>query len=359
MNATHPTSVSDIQAIIKDAKQVQIIGNGSKTGLSAPKPNTMQISLKGLTGITEYQPDEYTITAYTGTPIHEIQAELKKHGQYLPFDPMLANSATIGGTVASNLSGSRRWRYGGIRDFILGIRVIDGLAREFRVGSKVVKNSAGFDLAKFFVGSMGKYAVLTELTFKIFPEPPDFTTLQVDYATVDDLLAAVYFINQSVFELDALDIQPQGDGWTLWIRLAGQQDTLPQRIDRLLSTLRNKSNVSDATHSDDPTRWDAMNNLSWASNAKHVVKVVLSPRQIAKLDDAIQPIAPHRYYSVGGNVAWVATDDLNALGKSLSEQELTGLVVLGETHTPILGKPIDNVLSGRVKHILDPENKFV
>lgn len=357
-------SVDDLQAVIKDSKAIHVIGNGSKTGLktglySTYADHVKRVSLAGLIGVTEYEPDEYTITALAGTPVKVIQDALAKNGQYLPFDPMLANTATIGGTVAANLSGSRRWRYGGVRDFILGAHVVDGLGRAFRVGGKVVKNSAGFDLTKFLVGSLGQYAIMTQITFKVFPDVPHFTTLQLMYDSLDDLLSAVYFINQSVFELDALDFEPDGEQWGLWVRMTGLEDTLSDRVQRFISTLQKNTALIDSSQIVSDNRiWDVQNSLSWSSN-QNVVKVTLSPKQIPDFDATHNTLTIERRYSVGGNVGWIATDNLKSLGDVLEKQHLTGLVIHGETDQPILGKPIDNVLSDRVKQIFDPNNKLV
>lgn len=349
-------SVDDLQTLIKDNKAIHVIGNGSKTGLSVP--DVTQAQLTGLIGITEYEPDEYTITAQAGTPVKVIQDALAKNGQYLPFDPMLADTATIGGTVAANLSGSRRWRYGGVRDFILGAHVVDGLGRAFRVGGKVVKNSAGFDLTKFLVGSLGRYAIMTQITFKVFPDVPHFTTLQLMYGSLDDLLSAIYFINQSVFELDALDFKPDGDTSTLWVRMTGLEDTLSDRVQRFIDTLQKNTALIDSSQAvNDNTAWDAQNAVSWSSNP-YVVKVILSPKRIPNFEANVNTPIIERRYSVGGNVGWVATDNLKSLGDVLEKQKLTGLVIHGETDQPILGKPIDNVLSDRVKQIFDPEHKL-
>ena len=107
---------------------------------------------------------------------------LAEHGQYLPFDPPLAAAgATLGGTVAAGLSGPGRYRYGGVRDFVLGVRFVDGMGNLVRGGGKVVKNAAGFDFPKLMVGSLGRLGVLAELSFKVFPQPPAFATLAVSY----------------------------------------------------------------------------------------------------------------------------------------------------------------------------------
>src|SRR4029450_4463398 len=92
-------------------------------------------------------------------------AALAARGQSLRCDPFLLDAgATLGGTVAAGLSGPGRFRYGGLRDFILGVRFVDGLGRLMHMGGKVVKNAAGFDLPKFLVGSLGRFGVLAELT---------------------------------------------------------------------------------------------------------------------------------------------------------------------------------------------------
>ena len=96
----------------------------------------------------------------------------RAHGQYLPFDPPLtAAGATIGGTVAAGINGPCRYRFGGIRDFLIGARIVDGEAAHPAGGGKVVKNAAGFLLHQAMVGSCGTLGVLAELTFKVFPAP--------------------------------------------------------------------------------------------------------------------------------------------------------------------------------------------
>lgn len=354
---TTVSSIADIQEIVKSQQSLHIIGHGSKTALAQSSSDMTTVQLDKLNGIIEYQPDEYTIMVLAGTPLRDIQAALQKHGQYLPFDPMLTQSGTIGGTVACNLSGSRRWRYGGVRDFILGMRVVDGLGRDFRVGGKVVKNSAGFDLAKFFVGSLGRYAIFTELTFKVFPEPPASQTLQLHFESLDATLSTLFFINRSVFELDALDIQPIDTDWVMWIRIAGQPETLPARSDRLLMELREHSLFQQQDDVDEH-HWTEVNDLSWVEDGQTVIKVLLSPKQIPALESALKGITSHRYYSVGGNIGWITTDDIQAVDEILSAHNLTGLAILGKSDKRILGKAIDNVLSDRIKQTLDSENKL-
>jgi len=354
MTVSAPGTVAELQALVRDSERIHAIGNGSKTALHSGHSGAALADLSALSGIIEYQPSEYTVTVRAGTPVRDLAAALREQGQYLPCDPLLPGSATIGGTVAGNLSGSRRYRYGGVRDFILGAEVVDGLARAFRVGGKVVKNSAGFDLSKFLVGSLGQFALMTELTFKVFPDVPRFHSLALDYKRLEDALSAIYFLNQSPFELDALDLMPHEDRWRLLTRLAGFDETLPQRVERFSSAMAQESapfNIAELP--DSAALWDPLADLTGA----YLVKVVLSPKQVPAFDALIADAA--RRYGVGGNVAWVTTEDIDQLVAALNARKLTGLCLRGAVESAVIGAPVKDVLAARVKQVLDPQNKLV
>src|SRR5690606_9356314 len=160
---------------------VAVVGGGSKAGLVAGDAE-VRIDLSALRRLVEYDPGEFTFTAAAATPLREVREMLAAHGQYLPFDPPLADAgATLGGTVAAGRRGPGRLRYGGVRDFLIGIRFVDGRGALVQGGGKVVKNAAGFDLPKLMVGSLGRLGILTELTFKVFPAPPATASLRADF----------------------------------------------------------------------------------------------------------------------------------------------------------------------------------
>jgi len=347
-------SVAELQAFVNSHGRIHVVGRRSKTALHQIDSDVVLADLSGMCGITEYQPQEYTLTVLAGTRVSEIQAALRKEGQYLPFDPLLPDHASIGGTVACNLSGSRRHRYGGIRDFVLGAGVVDGLGRAFSVGGKVVKNAAGFDLSKFLVGSLGQYAIMTELTFKVFPDAPVFQGLRLRYGSLDDALKAIFRCNRSSQELDVLDFAPSNRGWSLMAGLAGFQDTLPQRAKQFVAMMREETALLDARKvEDDETLGDPLAGLTGA----FLVKVVISPRQIPRFDALVRELP--RRYSAGGNTAWLATEDIGALKEILEAEQLPGLVLRGSVDCPLIGKQSENVLAARVKRVLDPHNKLV
>ncbi len=345
---------TDIQDFVRDNERVHVVGKKSKTALHPSAEDAALADVSALSGIIEYQPSEYTVTVRAGTPVAEISAALAEQGQYLPFDPLLPDCATIGGTVAANLSGSRRYRYGGVRDFILGASVVDGAGRAFRVGGKVVKNSAGFDLSKFLVGSLGQYAIMTELTFKVFPDVPRFHSLSFRYAQLEAALAAIVYINGSAFELDALDLLPADGGWALMARLGGFAETLQQRAARFTESVQRETAPTAVAELDEEEGlWDPLAGIAGAT----VVKVVLSPKQVTDVDSAIS--GTQRRYGVGGNVAWLATDDITNLEIVLGALGLSGLCLRGQVEKPVIGAPLEGELSARVKQVLDPQNKLV
>src|SRR4051812_20285592 len=213
-----PGSVKELVDAVRSTPHLLAIGAGTKPRLSAV--DAVKLSTARLRGISEYDPSEFTFTAAAGTPVREIAAALAERGQYLPFDPMLVDAgATLGGTVAAGLSGPGRYRFGGLRDFILGVRFVDGAGRLLRMGGKVVKNAAGFDLPKFFVGSLGRFGVLAELTFKVFPRPATTRTLKLaakDVGAMGDIFSAT---GNSRWELDAVEASPSES--CVYARLAG------------------------------------------------------------------------------------------------------------------------------------------
>ncbi|MYA91854.1 MAG: FAD-binding protein [Chloroflexi bacterium] len=342
----------DIQAFVKAHARLHVRGRGSKPALH--QVDAPALDLSGLRGIVDYQPQEFTLTVRAGTALREVMAALAEQGQYLPFDPLLADSASIGGAVASNLSGSRRHRYGGARDFVLGASVVDGTGQAYTVGGKVVKNAAGFDLAKFLVGSLGRYAIMIELTFKVFPDVPQFRSLRFRYEALAAALEASYALNGSRFELDALDIVPGAVGAELLARLGGFRETLPARVEGF-SQFVSKATAPQQVEviQDESSLWDCLAGL----NGPCLAKVTLAPRQLLALDAALD--GANRRYTLAGNSGFVACEDAGWLDDVLARHGLRGLLLRGDVPCPLLGLPLENVLAARVKATLDPLGKLV
>ena len=132
-------------------------------------------------GIVAYEPTELVITARCGTPLADIEAELAAQGQCLPFEPPgFGGEATVGGMVAAGLSGPRRAAVGAVRDFVLGVRMLDGEARRLTFGGQVMKNVAGYDVSRLMAGSLGTLGLILEVSLKVLPRPVAEATLRFD-----------------------------------------------------------------------------------------------------------------------------------------------------------------------------------
>lgn len=353
----NPALLKEAQSFITGHQGILPKAGKSKPALSPP-PTGVSLDLSSFSGMLEYAPSEYTFTAQAGTPLFEVVSALAANGQFLPFDPpFIDRGATLGGTLASGLSGSGRYRYGGIRDFILAIRFLDGQGRLVRSGGKVVKNAAGFDLPKMMVGSLGAYGALVELTFKVFPRPPAYRTLTAAFSNTAQALAALTRLSQVPLDLFALDLQPLDERVDLVVRIGGLESSFPKRIQRLKALLN-----TEAMHELDPDEayWHGLREFTWVDEGDYLVKVPLTPAHLPALDAFLHGRGTPRRYTVGANLAWISwAGRLDDLHQALTDQQLQGLVVLGSSGWTRLGMTKPSVLAQRVKQALDPQGRWL
>ncbi len=147
---------------------------GGETGLGFGLPATrpgLGLSLGKLFGVVDYPARDMTITVEAGITMATLAETLRREGQRLPIDVPRADRATLGGVIATNFSGPRRFGAGTLRDYVIGIHAVDGTGMPFKAGGRVVKNVAGYDLCKLLVGSLGTLAVITQVTLKVRPVP--------------------------------------------------------------------------------------------------------------------------------------------------------------------------------------------
>jgi len=170
--------ITEFQARIAEGKPLRIRGGGSKDGYGNALEGDV-LDTRGHAGIVAYEPTELFITAKCGTPLAEIEAALAASGQCLPFEPpRFSADSTIGGVVAAGLSGPRRVSAGALRDFVLGVKLLDGEARELAFGGQVMKNVAGYDVSRVMAGSLGTLGLITEVSLKVLPRPVADATLR-------------------------------------------------------------------------------------------------------------------------------------------------------------------------------------
>ena len=165
-----------IRAAVADRRRLRIHGGGTKDFYGEALVGD-PLDLRGVAGIVAYAPGELVVTARAGTPLADLEAELAAHGQMLAFEPPHHGpGTTLGGIIAAGFSGPRRPHAGAARDFVLGVRVVDGTGTSLAFGGQVIKNVAGFDVSRLMTGALGTLGALTEISLKCLPRPPVETT---------------------------------------------------------------------------------------------------------------------------------------------------------------------------------------
>lgn len=238
-----------VRTALAERRSIEILGRGTKRDYGRPSAADYRLDLSGLTGIVRYEPDELVLTLRAGTPIAEIDALLQETRQRLGFAPAdwgplfgaPAGSATIGGALSADASGSLRLRYGAARDHLLGYRAVNGLGEIYQAGGHVVKNVTGFDLPKLVCGALGTLGALSEVTLRLVPRATSSVTLAIANLGVEEGLAMLRQIWKSPLEPLALAYLPpsamtacsglpaEGEGTAL-IRLEGAVRPLADKI---------------------------------------------------------------------------------------------------------------------------------
>ena len=194
------TAIDQIRAAAASGSRLRIRGGGSKDFYGRALEGDI-LDTTPLNGVVSYEPSELVITAFAGTPLAELEALLLAQGQCLPFEPphfslhstpppsgggtlhdgaAPVSAATVGGMVASGLSGPARASVGAVRDFVLGVKLINGKGEHLTFGGQVIKNVAGYDVSRLMVGAMGTLGLLTEVSLKVLPIAPGEATLKFE-----------------------------------------------------------------------------------------------------------------------------------------------------------------------------------
>ena len=161
-----------VAAARKQQTPVTIRGSGSKAFLTEAAQAGASLSTLRHTGIVAYRPDELVVTARGGTGLDELERALRAHGQALPFDPpRFGGGGTVGGAVATGLSGPGRPWLGSVRDAVLGVRIVNGFGQSLAFGGQVLKNVAGYDVSRLMTGAFGTLGLLLEASMRVQPAP--------------------------------------------------------------------------------------------------------------------------------------------------------------------------------------------
>ena len=212
-----PRSVSEASQVLAaaaaDGLAVAFAGGGSKLGLGNPPERVdLEVQTSGLGQVLEHAAGDLVVRAQAGVPLADLQAALAPAGQWLALDPPEPR-ATVGGVVAANASGPRRLRYGTVRDLIIGITVVLADGTVAHAGGKVVKNVAGYDLAKLFCGSLGTLGMVAEAIFRLHPLPAATAVVTVQLESPTEAGRAVQRLRRSALEPSAAELVVGELGW--------------------------------------------------------------------------------------------------------------------------------------------------
>ncbi len=226
--AALPATIEDVAALLKFAGERQLavlpVGGGTKLELGQP-PERCDLALctLRLNRLLEHEAADLTCSVQAGMTLADLQQRLAEKGQFLALDPPDAERATIGGTLAANASGPERLRYGSARDLVIGLRLVLADGTIARSGGKVVKNVAGYDLNKLYIGSLGTLGVIVEANFKLTPRPERAETLLISFENAAAAMETVVDLLSSVVTPTALELLD-----------SAAQQRLPEQVMRLL-----------------------------------------------------------------------------------------------------------------------------
>ena len=331
------TLVEQIAQAHSEAKPLAIHGGGSK-GFLGHELAGEAVDITGHQGIVNYQPVELVMTVRAGTPLAEVEAVLAEKGQCLAFEPpAFGDSATIGGTIATGLSGPARPYTGSARDFMLGVRVINGQGQALRFGGEVMKSVAGYDVSRLMTASHGSLGLITEVSLKVLPVAKAVKTLAIPASA-----------NEAITLFNRLAGQPLPISATAWtdnqayIRLSGASSAVEAAAEQI------------GGEAADDAIWASFKELTHNSVAEQSTLWRLSVPQTASLDLDCPLI------EWGGGQRWYAGD--------APEQELRakveavgGHATLYRGHADRVFHPLNPAMSAlhsRIKHSFDPRALF-
>ena len=332
---------SFIKKFYKSVIPIELIGSGSKKKIGKPLQCSKTLSLSKISGIIEYLPEELYIKVKAGTPIQQIEEELKKNKQQLAFEPIdfgsLLNGksdyGTAAGQVSCNISGPRRFKAGSVRDHVLGFRGVNGRGEIIKSGGTVVKNVTGYDLSKLVCGSYGTLVALTEITFKVLPAPEESKTLIIHNQKLEsalhlldksinssnDISGAIFLPSapkvpgcvmniDKTFKLNDL----KQDGSLTAVRVEGSKNSIEQRMENLINELNIANfNISILDTYQSQIFWNKVKNLEFFYFSKNsILRIVIPPSECIQL--AYQLLNKFKYFlDWGGALMWIEAFELS------------------------------------------------
>jgi len=312
--AVFPGSVEEVAAVIglaaETARPVTPWGGGTAASAGIPTARTgLVLGLRRLGRLLEHEPGDLTATVEAGMTVETFQTALRSRGQWMSLDPADAHLATVGGVLATNASGPRRHLYGTARDLLIGVTVVTADGAVVRGGGKVVKNVAGYDLPKLFVGSYGTLGVIVEATVKLRPLPDHERLVCIRFERLKDAGAAVRSVMASDLIPNAIELLDATASTAISVTGAALVvgfDGLREQVDWQCAELARLAGACGG-HEAQPLQADTWSSLGTAARATSpvtaaVMTFAVLPSQVAEMMEQGAGVARAR----GLNTAWAA-----------------------------------------------------
>ena len=397
-----PKSEAEVSVIIKEAYKkklpIEICGSNSKKFIGYNVQTAKTLNLSNINGVLEYLPEELYIKVKPGTPLKEVEETLEKNNQELAFEPTdfgfihdgKSNKGTVGGCIACNFAGSRRFKSGSVRDFVLGFRGVNGKGDIIKSGGTVVKNVTGYDLSKLVSGSFGTLVALTEITLKVSPKKTSQNTIIIyekDPKKIsqlfDQVLSSSNEISGAVFVPDEPvnkkfdqnkknvfkfnDLDQEGPFFAL--RIEGDQKSTKERIKDItneMNLIKYKTSHLDVYQS--IPFWKKINSLElFTATKNNILRAVVPP---SKCEMIIRNLKNKYKYFIdwSGSLFWIEVCDKD----NEAIKELKSMILANDGYLTIIKKSenfeyseniftIDDVklmISKKIKKSFDPKGLF-
>ena len=375
---------------LSENKPMAVIGAGSKALLGRPANLDTTMNLADLTGVVDYEPSELVLTALPGTPLDEINTCLQEQNQELAFEPpdlgpLLGtdpDGATLGGTIACNLSGPRRVRVGAARDHFLGMHAVNGRAESFKAGGRVVKNVTGYDLCKLIAGSYGTLAILTEVTVKVLPRAEKTRTVLLFGLDDTEAISALSNTAASVHEPSALahlptaisdrssvDLVANAGRAATAVRIEGPEPSATFRCKQLRETFSKLGDVEELHGKRSAVFWKEIADvMPFVAQRKFAVwRIAVAPIDAALVTAAIgSQCNAEWYFDWAGGLIWLATPKSDGMSTSIVRDSVASVggqatLVRADANVRAVTSVFEPLpaplykLSAKVKHSFDPK----
>jgi glycolate oxidase FAD binding subunit len=361
-----PSSPAEVLDVVRwaagEEKPLEVLGHGTRRSVGRPMQADTTLDLSTLAGVTLYEPDELVLSALAGTPLAEVKALVRDANQMLAFEPVdfgpIAGTArgrgTVGGAVASNLSGPRRIKAGAARDHVLGVKAVSGRGEAFKSGGRVVKNVTGYDLSKGLSGSWGTLAVMTELTLKVLPRPETAVTLVVAgledaraVAALCDAMGSPYDVSAAAHlpeavasELPDAAFAAGGRAATL-VRLEGFADSVADRAERLTGRLAPFGPVATLGAQASEALWRSLRDAEpFGGRLYPLWRVSVAPTAGPAIVKMLgRRFAIRHFYDWSGGLVWIEVADEGA-PDGLAGEIRAAIAAVGDGHATLMrGSP--------------------